>query len=43
MFVFISIPMLDKKLLKSKSGYDVYQKETNALLPIFAPGTKDEK
>lgn len=43
MFVFISIPMLDKKLLKSKSGYDVYQKETNALLPIFAPGTKEEK
>jgi len=33
MFVFISIPMIDKRLLKSKPGYVIYKESTWALLP----------
>jgi hypothetical protein len=33
MFVFISIPMIDKRLLKSKPGYDIYKKSTWPLIP----------
>lgn len=33
MFVFISIPMIDKRLLKSKPGYDIYKQSTWALIP----------
>ena len=35
MFVFISIPMIDKKLLKSKPEYTIYRESTWALLPKF--------
>lgn len=35
MFVFISIPMIDKKLLKSKPEYTIYRENTGALLPKF--------
>ncbi len=33
MFVFISIPLLDKRLLKTKPGYLIYKENTRALLP----------
>ena len=33
MFVFISIPMIDKRLLKSKPGYVIYKGSTWALFP----------
>ena len=33
MFIFISIPLIDKKLLKSKPGYDIYKRSTWALIP----------
>ena len=33
MFVFISIPMIDKRLLKSKPGYVIYKESTWALIP----------
>jgi len=35
MFVTISIPMIDKKLLKSKPEYTIYKSSTWALLPKF--------
>lgn len=35
MFVFISIPMIDKKLLKSKPEYTIYRESTWALVPKF--------
>ena len=33
MFVFISIPLIDKRLLKSKPGYEIYKQSTWALFP----------
>jgi steroid 5-alpha reductase family enzyme len=33
MFVFISIPLIDKRLLKTKPGYVLYQQSTSALIP----------
>ena len=33
MFLFISIPLIDKRLLNSKPGYDIYKKRTWALIP----------
>jgi steroid 5-alpha reductase family enzyme len=33
MFLFISIPMIDKRLLKTKPGYDIYKESTWALFP----------
>lgn len=33
MFIIISIPMLDKRLLKSKPGYVIYKESTWALIP----------
>ena len=33
MFVFISIPMIDKRLLKTKPGYVIYKENTWALIP----------
>ena len=33
MFVFISIPMIDKRLLKSKPGYVIYKESTWSLIP----------
>lgn len=32
-FLLISVPMLEKRLLKSKPGYDIYMKSTWALFP----------
>jgi len=34
LFVFISIPMIDKKLLEEKPGYQSYKERTYALLPF---------
>ena len=34
MFVFISIPMIEKKLMESKSGYGEYRKRVPMLLPF---------
>jgi len=33
MFVFISIPLIDKRLLKSKPGYVIYKESTCSLIP----------
>ena len=33
MFVYISIPMIDKRLLKTKPGYDIYKDSTWSLIP----------
>jgi steroid 5-alpha reductase family enzyme len=38
LFVFISIPMMEKKLLASKEGYAAYQKSTSMLL-LLPPKT----
>ena len=35
MFVFISIPMAEKRQAKSKEGFYQYKKETRMLLPIY--------
>jgi len=34
LFVVVSIPMIERKLLGSKPGYDAYRRRTYALLPI---------
>ena len=34
MFIFISIPMADRRNRKERSGFDDYYKETNMLLPV---------
>jgi len=34
LFVFISIPLMEKKLLASKEGYSEYIKNTSMLLPL---------
>ena len=43
LFISISIPMLEKRQLNSKIDYFEYKKETNALLPIFAPTSQNKK
>lgn len=43
MFAFISIPLLEKRLLQNKKGYDAYKKRTNMLLPFFAPNTEKKE
>ena len=35
MFVFISIPMAEKRQAKRKEGFTQYKKETRMLLPIY--------
>lgn len=42
LFAIVSIPMMEKRQLENKPDYAEYKKETNMLLPIFAP-TNDEK
>ena len=34
LFVFISIPMMEKKLLETKEGYGEYKKATSMLIPL---------
>lgn len=41
LFQFISIPMMEKRQLSSKSYYKDYVKKTNSLLPIFPPKNKN--
>ena len=43
LFISVSIPMLEKRQANNKVGYLEYKKETNALLPIFAPTPQDKK
>lgn len=40
LFVFISIPMMDKRQLETKASYKEYMESTNPLLPIFPPKQK---
>lgn len=40
LFVIVSIPMLEKRELNNKEGYAEYKKETNMLIPFFAPNKK---
>jgi steroid 5-alpha reductase family enzyme len=35
LFVFISVPIMDKRMLKNKKGYSEYMKKTPALVPWF--------
>lgn len=43
MFLFISIPLLERKILKTRPHYRVYQKEVSMLIPFksFKIGTQD--
>ena len=34
LFVFISVPMMEKRLLASKDGYDLYRRRTSMLIPL---------
>ncbi|MCL2677715.1 MAG: hypothetical protein FWE85_01520 [Clostridiales bacterium] len=34
MFLFISIPMADKRNRRERRGFDEYFRETNSLLPV---------
>ena len=43
LFAFISIPMMEKRQLANKKGYDEYKKKTNLLLPIWPPQEKTNK
>ena len=43
MFVFISIPMIEKRMLGYKAGYDRYRQETRMLLPIRKKQTNSEQ
>ncbi len=40
MFLFISIPMMEKKMIKSRPEYVQYQKETPMLIPFLKIGKK---
>jgi steroid 5-alpha reductase family enzyme len=40
LFNFISIPLMEKRNLENRSGYDKYMQEVNALLPIRKRGNK---
>ena len=40
LFVFVSIPMMDKRQLETKASYKEYMESTNPLLPIFPPKQK---
>lgn len=40
LFVFISVPLMDKRQLESKASYKEYMESTNPLLPIFPPKKK---
>lgn len=42
LFAFISIPMMEKRQLANKKGYDEYKKKTNLLLPIWPPQEKNK-
>ena len=33
MFILISVPMIDKQMLKTKPGYDIYMKSTWPIFP----------
>ncbi|MCX6234614.1 MAG: DUF1295 domain-containing protein [Bacteroidetes bacterium] len=35
LFAFISVPMMDKKMVEQKNGYRDYMKKTSALIPWF--------
>ncbi len=37
LFVVVSIPMMEKREINNKEGYEEYKKETNMLLPFFPP------
>jgi steroid 5-alpha reductase family enzyme len=34
MFYFISIPMLDKRMLRRRTGYRDYLKQTSSMIPL---------
>ena len=44
LFMFYSVPALDKKLLASKEGYDEYKKNVPALIPAgkWQPKTRED-
>jgi steroid 5-alpha reductase family enzyme len=41
MFLFVSIPMADKRNRRERSGFDDYYRETNSLLPFKIKSGKD--
>ncbi len=43
LFGVVSIPMMEKRQLQTKSEYETYKKETNLLLPILAPSKTEDK
>ena len=43
LFVFISIPMMEKRQLKNKSSYQEYIFRTNMLMPFFKPTEEEIK
>lgn len=38
MFLFVSIPMADRRNAALRPGFDAYRRETNSLLPLRLPG-----
>jgi len=38
MFLFVSIPMADKRNRQRRAGFEAYMRETNSLLPFKLPG-----
>jgi steroid 5-alpha reductase family enzyme len=42
LFLFVSIPMMERRLLASKPGYAAYRKEVSALVPFFRRRPKKE-
>ncbi len=40
LFLFVSIPMIDRKLVRDKPGYEDYRKTAFALLPFPVPGRR---
>lgn len=43
LFVAFTIPLMEKRQLKNKPDYATYKKETNMLLPIWAPENNSKK
>jgi steroid 5-alpha reductase family enzyme len=39
LFVFVSVPMMEKRSLATRAGYQEYREQTPALLPSFRRGT----
>jgi len=43
LFLFISIPMMENKILRSRPEYQVYQRSVSMLIPFFPKPAKQEE